>query len=78
MALLETEIPIQKLSSGAVATVASLQGSSSEIARLAELGVRRGARIQVIRKGRPCIIQLGATRMCIRPSRDLRILVFPE
>ena len=78
MTLLETRIPVQKLASGTRAIVVGLSGASSEVARLAELGLGKGARIEVVLNGRPCIVQVGASRICIRPSRDLRVWVLPE
>ena len=78
MTLLETRIPVQALASGTRAIVVGLSGVASEVARLAELGLGKGARIEVVLKGRPCIVQLGTARICIRPSRELQVWVLPE
>lgn len=78
MTLLKTEIPVQQLETGTRAVVVGLSGSAVEVARLAELGLCRGARIEVLLKGRPCIVQVGGSRICLRPSRYLNVQVLPE
>lgn len=78
MTLLKTEIPVQQLESGTRAVVVSMSGAAAEVARLAELGLCRGARIEVVLKGRPCIVQVSGSRICLRPSKNLNIQVLPE
>ena len=78
MAIVNSEIPIEKLRAGAQGRISGLTGDYSEVARLAELGLRQGVHFQVVRSGYPCIIQLGAAQICIRPSRDIQVLVTPE
>ena len=71
------EIPIQKLKKGRRALVTSLVGDADEVARLSALGIRRGAEVCSIRKGCPCIVQLGCSRMCLRTAGQLKVYVSP-
>ena len=71
-------IPIQNLRTGARGRVAELTGDSDEVARLAALGIRQGVELCSLRNGCPCIVQFGCSRMCIRTSGQLKVLVTPE
>ncbi len=70
-------VRIQDLRAGEQATVTSLVGNESEIARLAAMGIRGGASIALLRRGSPCIVQVEQSRICLRPNRQTQILVQP-
>jgi Fe2+ transport system protein FeoA len=71
-------IPLQKLRAGQLAEVVSLRGSNQEVSRLAEMGLRKGAVVSVNRGGITSIVQLlNGSRLCVRTSKDLEILVAP-
>ncbi len=77
--LLQTEcIPLQRLGSSRMATVVSVRGTNHEIARLAEMGLRSGTIVSVTRGGITSIVQLlNGSRLCVRTSIQLEILVSP-
>ncbi len=68
-------VPLRDLKAGQLATITSLHGSAQDVARLAEMGLRSGTDVVVIRNGITCIVQLEGCRLCIRLSADLQILV---
>jgi ferrous iron transport protein A len=69
--------PVETLCSGAWADVAEVHGETSWVGRLAELGVRAGSRLQVLQAGSPCLLQVGGSRLSLRPESALQILVRP-
>jgi len=68
-------LPIEMLSSGAWADVAEVQGESDWVSRMAELGVRAGSRLRMLRPGSPCLLEVGGARLSFRSH--LQILVRP-
>lgn len=71
-------VKLQDLRNGDQACIESMMGSDQEISRLAALGIQGGARLQLLRRGSPCIIQLEDSRICLRTGKQLQILVRPE
>lgn len=71
-------ISLRHLSPGRLAEVTELRGTNHEIARLAEMGLRKGAIVSVTRGGITSIVQLlNGSRLCVRTSNKLEILVTP-
>ena len=70
-------LPVERLSSGVWADVAEVRGETSWVSRLAELGVRAGSRLQVLQPGSPCLLQVGGSRLSLRPESAMQILVRP-
>ena len=68
-------LPVEMLSSGAWADVAEVQGESDWVSRMAELGVRAGSRLRMLRPGSPCLLEVGGARLSLRGR--LQILVRP-
>jgi Fe2+ transport system protein FeoA len=73
-----TAVKLQDLKAGDKASVLSLCGSECEIARLAAMGLRGGARLHLLKAGWPCILHVHETRLCLRATNQLQILVQPE
>jgi ferrous iron transport protein A len=71
-------VPITALHRGEVAEIAQLIGSPEHIRRLEELGLRDGARLEIIRAGSPCIVRVAGTTLCFREDELLRVLVTPR
>ena len=59
-------LPLEKLPVGQGARVGQVVGQPEHVRRLRELGFRDGERVEVVRAGRPCIVQLGSKRLCFR------------
>jgi Fe2+ transport system protein FeoA len=76
---METDIllPLDYLQPGEWADVAEVHGEAGWVGRLAELGVRIGSRLQVLRGGYPCLLQVGGSRLSLRAQEVLHILVRP-
>jgi Fe2+ transport system protein FeoA len=70
-------IPLQKLRAGQPANISCVTGNPQDVARFAEMGLRCGTRVCVVRGGNTCILQVEGHRMCVRPSKELAILVTP-
>jgi ferrous iron transport protein A len=70
-------LPVERLSPGDWADVAEVHGDTSWVSRLAELGVRAGSRLQVLQPGSPCLLQIGGSRLSLRPQLAMQILVRP-
>ena len=59
-------IPLDLLKAGEWGEVHDVRGETSWVHRLAELGVRSGSRLHVVRSGSPCLIQVGESKLSIR------------
>jgi Fe2+ transport system protein FeoA len=70
-------LPLEYLRPGEWADVAEVHGEPGWVGRLAELGVRIGCRLQVLRGGYPCLLQVGGSRLSLRGEETMKILVRP-
>jgi ferrous iron transport protein A len=70
-------LPLDLLSSGEWADVAEVTGEANWVCRMAELGVRTGCRLCMLRPGSPCLLQVGDCRLSLRGDCTMQILVRP-
>ncbi|MCI0641784.1 MAG: ferrous iron transport protein A [Gemmataceae bacterium] len=70
-------IPFELLGIGQWADVSDIGGDSRWVSRLAELGLRIGARVRILQPGSPCLVQVGEARFCLRGDDLGQILVRP-
>ena len=68
-------IPLSTLVPGQSAQVCAVLGRSDQIRRLGELGLRDGAQLVMVRHGKPCIVRLGDSKLCLRDDELLRVMV---
>lgn len=68
-------IPLIHMSTGTSAEIGQLVGHPHDVHRLEELGMRSGAKIEMLRGGSPCIIRLAESKFCFRPSEAMGVLV---
>ena len=68
-------IPLNLLISGESASVGHVMGRPEQVHRLEELGLRGGARIEMVQAGSPCIIRLAGQKLCFRADELLSVLV---
>jgi Fe2+ transport system protein FeoA len=68
-------VPLYTLRRGQVAEVGQLLGAPEQIRRLEELGLRTGARLEIIRSGAPCIVRVQGSKLCFRDDDSVRVLV---
>ena len=72
-----TLLPLECLRPGEWGEVADVAGDPSWVARMAELGIRVGARLQMLRDGSPCLLQIGGGRLSLRGDVAVQVLVAP-
>ena len=75
---MNTPVPLQMLDVGQLAAVTDIIGQRDTVHRLHELGLRRGAEVEMIQSGSPCIVRLEGHRLCLRSDELLNVLVTPE
>ena len=69
-------IPLNLLAPGQSADVGQILGQPDQVHRLEELGLRGGAKVEMVQSGSPCIIRLAGHKLCFRSGDDmLRVLV---
>jgi ferrous iron transport protein A len=72
-----TLVPLELLPPGEWAEVEDVVGEPSWVSRMAELGLRVGGRLQMVRQGSPCLLQVGGCRLCVRGECMMQIFVRP-
>jgi ferrous iron transport protein A len=70
-------IPLELVNPGDWADVEEVTGEPGWVGRLAELGVRSGSRVLIVRAGSPCLLQVGGSRLSLRGDLATQILVRP-
>jgi ferrous iron transport protein A len=70
-------LPLELLDAGQWAEVADVAGEPGWVARMAELGLRAGSRVQMLRGGSPCLCAVGGSRFSLRFEDAMMILVRP-
>lgn len=70
-------LPLELLRAGERAEIADVVGEPGWVSRMAELGLRVGNRLQMLRAGSPCLFQVGNSRLSLRGDHRLQILVRP-
>jgi ferrous iron transport protein A len=68
-------VPIASLLPGQLAQVRQVVGRPEQVRRLEELGVRDGVVLELVRGGTPCIVRVGATKLCFREGEMCSVLV---
>jgi ferrous iron transport protein A len=68
-------VPLAVLRRGQIAEVDQLLGAPEQVRRLEELGLRSGARLEMVQCGTPCIIRVDGSTLCYRDDTSLRVLV---
>ncbi|MBX7105045.1 MAG: ferrous iron transport protein A [Gemmataceae bacterium] len=71
------EQPLESLKAGSWAEVTDVSGTAAWVARMAELGLREGTQVHVVKSGCPCLVDLGCSRLCFRCTDDGMILAKP-
>lgn len=71
----ETVLPLDLLKSDEEASIVELNGEPSLVHRLAEMGLRVGALVRMVKPGAPCLLALDGKRLSLRVSDGLEVLV---
>ncbi|MBX3422818.1 MAG: ferrous iron transport protein A [Pirellulaceae bacterium] len=67
--------PLELLGSGDVACVVEVLGDAVKVHQLAEIGLRKGCSIRMIRPGQPCLLAIEGRRLSLRLNHEVDILV---
>ena len=70
-------MPLDMIGPGEWAEVEEVSGQETWVGRLAELGIRQGCRLQVVQPGKPCLLNVGGCKLCLRSGESSHILVRP-
>jgi len=70
-------LPLELMRSGEWAEVREVVGCQSSVSRMAELGLRTGSRLRVLRQGKTCLLQLGGSKLSLRPDDKTQVFVRP-
>ena len=70
-------VPLDHLQPGQSARISRLVGHPDHVHRLREFGLCDGVRVEMFRRGNPCIIRLAGNKVCIRADELLDVLVVP-
>lgn len=73
----DNQIPLSMLAAGDSAVVQSVVGNAELVRHLAEIGVRSGALLDMVRSGTTCILQVDGTKLCVRGDELLQVMVTP-
>lgn len=68
-------VPLELLKAGEEGSVQCVDGCESLTHRLAEMGIREGVLIRMIRPGCPCLVAVNNHRMSLRIEGSASILV---
>lgn len=71
----ETVLPLDLLKSNEEASIVELTGDAPLVHRLAEMGLRVGALIRMVKPGAPCLLALDGKRLSLRLNDSLQVLV---
>ncbi len=71
-------VRLSELLIGQSALVRRVTGHADDVHRLEEFGLCGGTRIQMFRRGNPCILRMAGNKVCLRADDPLRILVEPD
>ncbi len=68
-------MPLDVLAAGEEARIVEVEGRQELVSRLAEMGVREGVVLRMVKPGQPCIIAVGNHRLSFRGEEAASILV---
>jgi ferrous iron transport protein A len=74
---LDLILPLECLRPGEWAEICDVTGEPGWVCRLAELGIRVGSHVQMLRGGSPCLVQIGGGRLSLRGEHAMQVLVRP-
>lgn len=69
------DIPLSMVRPGTKVRISQIIGGCDDVKRMAELGLRDGTEVEMLQSGSPCILRVGQSKLCFRPSDILNILV---
>lgn len=74
---MDSHLPLDFLCPGEWGEITDVTGDPGWVCRLAEMGLRVGGRLRMVRPGCPCLLEVEGCRLCLRGDELSRILVRP-
>ena len=71
-------VSLNALARGQVAEISQIVGPPERVRRLEELGLRSGAKLEMVQAGSPCIVRVDGAKLCFRGDEVSSILVRPR
>jgi ferrous iron transport protein A len=68
-------LPLELLKSNEEASIVELCGNEPQVHRLAEMGLRVGATVRMVRPGSPCLLAIDGKRLSLRLGEGIEVLV---
>jgi len=68
---------LSELTSGSVARIAGVEAAQNAAKRLADMGFVRGAVVEMVRPGRPCLVRIGGTYVGLGLENQRSLIVEP-
>jgi Fe2+ transport system protein FeoA len=68
-------IPLASLAAGESAEIHSVVGKTDRTRRLEEIGLRQGARVEMLQSGSPSIVRVNGCKLCFRDSSEAQVFV---
>lgn len=68
-------VPLDCLRAGEAGRIADVAGCDEVVTRLAEIGLREGATVRMVKTGSPCILALNEQRLSFRPEECTHVFV---
>lgn len=68
-------LPLELLNDGQEARIVDVCGDSVQVHRLAEIGIRCGSLLKMIRHGEPCLLAVDGRRLSLRLCAGINIFV---
>ena len=68
-------VPLELLSAGEEGRVLEVDGDRDLVHRLAEMGLREGVQVRMVRSGSPCILAIENHRLTFRTDESTTVLV---
>ncbi len=76
--VIDKSILLKDLHVGQSARVSRISGEPAHVHRLREFGLLGGTRIEMFRRGNPCILRMAGNKVCFRTDELLHIMVEPD
>lgn len=70
-------MPLSGLLPGERGQIYSVMGNADLVRHLAEVGLRSGTRLEMVRPGTTCILRIDGAKLCVRGDELLRVMVSP-
>ena len=68
-------IPLELLGAGEEGRIVDVDGERATVTRLAEMGLREGVAVRMVKAGSPCIVAVGNHRISFRGEESTVVLV---